>query len=144
MPNPISPAIVWVVIAIGSAIIEVMATHFGLIFVAVGALAAAIVAFLHLGIVVQLAVFSIALATSFTLLRPRLIKMFESRGVPSRTESLIGREAVVTHDIDPALGGGRIAVSGQDWAAHSPEPIASGARVRVVKADGLVLEVTRT
>ena len=56
----------------------------------------------------------------------------------------MGSEAVVTHDVDPTLGGGRVTVGGQDWAAHSTVAIAAGERVRIVKADGIVLEVTRT
>lgn len=143
MPNFDNPAIIWVVIAIASAIIEVMMTHFGLIFVAIGALVAAVSVLLHAGIVVQMAVFSITVGVSFALLRPRMVSTFQGGGLPSRTEMLIGHEALVTHDIDPALGGGRIVVDGQDWAAHSTVAIAAGERVRVVSADGIALKVTR-
>ena len=63
--------------------------------------------------------------------------------MPSRTEPLIGRHGQVTHDIDPTLGTGRVNVGGEDWAARSDEPIPAGTRIRVVGADGIVLEVTR-
>ena len=63
--------------------------------------------------------------------------------MPSRTEPLVGRHGQVTHDIDPTLGTGRINVGGEDWAARSAEPLPSGTRIRVVAADGIVLEVTR-
>jgi membrane-bound serine protease (ClpP class) len=63
--------------------------------------------------------------------------------VPSRTESLVGRQGLVTHDIDPTLGTGRINVGGEDWAARCAEPLATGTTVRVMGADGIVLEVTR-
>ena len=63
--------------------------------------------------------------------------------MPSRTEPLIGRHGVVTHDIDTTLGTGRVNVGGEDWAARSAEPIAAGTKVRVAGADGIVLEVTR-
>ena len=136
-------ALLWVVIAIVSAIVEVLIPHFGLIFVAIGALVAALAAAFHAGGFAQVAVFSVALVASFTLLRAQLLSKFHSRGVPSRTDTLIGREAIVTHDIDPTLGGGRVNVAGQDWAAHSSTAVAAGERVRVVSADGIVLEVTR-
>ena len=42
------------------------------------------------------------------------------------------------------VGAGRVNVAGQDWAARSKDPIATGATVRVVGADGIVLEVTST
>ena len=35
-------------------------------------------------------------------------------------------------------------VAGEDWAAHSIEALAAGTKIRVVGADGIVLEVTHT
>ena len=143
MPPFDGVALLWLVIAIASAFVEVLIPHFGLIFVAIGALAAAVVAAFHAGAFAQVAVFTVVLVVSFTLLRAQLLSKFHSRGVPSRTDPLMGREAEVTHDIDPTLGGGRVTVGGQDWAAHSTVAIATGERVRIVSADGIVLEVTR-
>jgi membrane protein implicated in regulation of membrane protease activity len=57
---------------------------------------------------------------------------------------LLGREGIVTHDIDPTVGSGRVNIGGQDWAARSLSPLAVGTRVRVAGADGIVLEVTPT
>jgi membrane protein implicated in regulation of membrane protease activity len=65
------------------------------------------------------------------------------RGVPSRTQPLIGRHGLVTHDIDPVTGTGRINIAGEDWAARSRDAITSGTKVLVVGADGIVLEVKR-
>jgi membrane-bound serine protease (ClpP class) len=62
--------------------------------------------------------------------------------VPSRTEILIGREGVVTHDIEATIGAGRVNVGGEDWAARAAAPVRAGTRIRVVSADGIVLEVT--
>ena len=142
MPD-LDPVTVWVLIAIASATIEVLATHFVLIFVSAGAIVAAIVAGFSASVVVQMAAFSIAVAASFTLRTQLMARFQDSPGVPSGTDRLIGHEALVTHDIDPAIGGGRVVVRGQDWAAHSPVAIPSGERVRVVAVDGIVLEVAR-
>jgi membrane protein implicated in regulation of membrane protease activity len=131
----------WIVLAILAAIIEVSIPHFGLIFVSVGAVAAALVAWAGLGFFAQIAVFVLGLGLSLGLLRPRLMKQLGSRGVPSRTEALIGKEGVVTNDIETLVGAGRVNVGGEDWAARSSTPIAAGTRIRVVAADGVVLEV---
>jgi len=80
---------------------------------------------------------------SIVALRARLLDRVGGKGLPSRTDPLIGRHGQVTHDIDPVLGTGRVNVAGEDWAARSAEAIATGTRVRVVAADGIVLEVTR-
>ena len=143
MPEFDTPAVVWVMIAIVSAIIEVSIPHFGMIFASVGAAAAAATAALGFGLSLQIITFVIVLGASLAVLRPRLMGNTSAPGVPSRTEALLGHEGIVTHDIDVTLGTGRVNVGGQDWAARSAAPIAIGTRVQVTGADGIVLEVTR-
>ena len=135
--------LVWLAIALVASIIEVSIPHFGFAFVGAGAVAAAGAAFFKYGVPVQLAVFVVVLVVSLVMLRSRLLGRLGGRGVPSRTEALVGRDGVVTQDIDTTLGTGRVNVGGEDWAARSREPITTGARVRIVGADGIVLEVTR-
>lgn len=133
-------ATAWVTLALIAAVVEVSIPHFGLIFVSVGAVAAAIAAFLGLALPIQIVGFIVAVVIGFAVLRPRLIGRV-SPGVPSRVESLIGREGIVTLDIESTLGSGRVNVEGQDWAARAATPLAVGTRIKVVGADGIVLEV---
>jgi inner membrane protein len=142
MPAFDTPAMVWVMIAIVSAIIEVSIPHFGMIFASLGAAAGAVAAAFGFGLSVQIIAFVVVLGASLAVLRPRLMGNTSAPGVPSRTEALLGHEGIVTHDIDLTLGAGRVNVGGQDWAARSASPIASGTRIRVTGADGIVLEVT--
>ncbi|HUR35270.1 MAG TPA: NfeD family protein [Vicinamibacterales bacterium] len=141
MPAIESAAMAWVILAVVAAIVEVSIPHFGLIFVSVGAIAAAIVSGIGHGLVFQLVTFIVALGASLGFLRPRMMSRLGSQGVPSRTEGLLGREGVVTSDIDSTVGAGRVNVGGEDWAARSATPLAAGTRIRVVGADGIVLEV---
>jgi membrane protein implicated in regulation of membrane protease activity len=134
---------VWVMIAIVSAIIEVSIPHFGMIFASLGAVAAAAAAALGFGLSLQIVAFIVVLGGSLAILRRRLMGHTGAPGVPSRTEALLGHEGIVTNDIDVTLGTGRVNVGGQDWAARSAAPIAIGTRVQVTGADGIVLEVTR-
>ena len=138
-----TPALVWVALAILAAIIEVSIPHFGVIFVSVGAIAGAITSALGYGLTAQVIVFIVAMGLSLGLLRPQLVKQLGARGVPSRTDTLIGKEGVVTHELDPRLGGGRVIVAGEDWAARAASPLPVGTRIRVLRADGIVLEVTQ-
>ena len=137
------PALGWLALAVLSAIVEVSIPHFGLVFVAIAAVVAALAAAFSLSLSVQIVVFCVALALSVLALRPRLMARLDSRGVPSRTEQLIGKDGIVTDDIDPTTGAGRVNVGGEDWAARSAERIPSGTRIRVAGADGIVLEVRR-
>src|SRR5215203_2555504 len=110
-----SPAVGWLVVAIVAAIIEVSIPTFGVIFVSLAAVVAAALGWLGLGFVPQLVIFVLALALSLALLRPRLMaRLSGGRCVPTRTEPLIGRDGVVTHDIDMTVGAGRVNVGGED------------------------------
>ena len=137
------PALAWVALAILAAIIEVSTPHFGTIFVSVGSIAAGLVAWLGLGVPGQIVVFALVVGLSLTVLRPRFVSKL-APGVPSRTQVLVGHEGLVTTDIDPLIGGGRVNVRGEDWAARSATLLKAGTRIRVLGADGIVLEVTPT
>ena len=136
-------ALGWLAVAFVAAILEVSIPHFGSAFVGAGAVAAGAVAFLGYPLRAQLAIFIIVMMASILGLRSRLVGRLGGRGLPSRTDPLVGRDGVVTHDIDSAIGTGRVNVGGEDWAARSGQVLAAGTKIRVVGADGIVLEVVR-
>ena len=57
----------------------------------------------------------------------------------SGAQGLIGEVGEALDDVGPE--GGSVFVHGEYWKAHSSQPIARGARIRVVAVDGLVLTV---
>ena len=136
-------AMSWLAVALVAAVIEVSVPHFGCAFVSAGAVSAAAAAFFGFGVAAQIGTFVVVMTVSLVALRQNLLGRLGGKGVPSRTEPLVGRHGQVTHAIDPTLGAGRINVGGEDWAARSHEPLPVGTKVRVVSADGIVLEVTR-
>lgn len=136
-------ALSWLAVALVAAILEVSVPHFGCAFISAGAVAAAAAAFFGFSVGVQIGTFVFVMTVSLIALRQNLLSRLGGQGVPSRTDPLVGRHGQVTHDIDPTLGTGRINVGGEDWAARSHEPLPAGTKVRVVAADGIVLEVTR-
>jgi len=133
----------WLAVALVAAVIEVTLPHFGCAFISAGAVAAAAAAFFGLSIGAQIGTFVLVMTVSLVALRANLLGRLAGGGVPSRTEPLVGRHGQVTHEIDPTLGSGRINVGGEDWAARCTEPLPIGTKIRVVAADGIVLEVTR-
>jgi membrane protein implicated in regulation of membrane protease activity len=133
----------WLAVALVAAVVEVSLPHFGCAFISAGAVAAAAAAFFGYGVPVQIGTFVLVMTVSLVALRANLLNRLAGGGVPSRTEPLVGRHGQVTHEIDPTLGTGRINVGGEDWAARCAEPLPVGTRIRVVAADGIVLEVTR-
>ena len=142
MPTFDSAAVAWVTIAILAAIVEISIPHFGVIFVSLAAVGAVIASMLGLSVPVQIVAFILVLGASWAFLRPRVIaRIGVAPGLPSRTDALIGVNGIVTQDIDPVVGTGRVNVAGQDWAARCASPLPSGTRVCVIGADGIVLEV---
>ena len=138
------PAIAWLAVAIVAALIEISSPHFGAVFVSAAALVAAVIAASAGNPTLQIVTFAFVIVASWVVLRPWLVARATGRGVPSRTQQLLGKEGIVTHEIDPTIGGGRVNVGGEDWAARSGGAVTIGTRVRVTGADGIVLEVTPT
>jgi len=137
-----TPTFAWAALAIVAAVVEILTPQFGYIFLSAGAVAGAIVAILGGALGWQILTFAVVVAVSLALLRPRMVGWLgRAPGVPSRTDTLIGKQGQVTEAINPTLGTGRIIVAGEDWAARSTSVVASGVDVRVVGADGIVLEV---
>ena len=136
-------ALGWLGIAFVAAVLEVSVPHFGSMFVSLGAIFGAAAALLGYDVPVQVGTFIVVMVASLGLLRSRLLGRLGGPGVPSRTDQVIGRHGMVTHDIDPVVGSGRVNVAGEDWAARSSGTIAAGSKIKVVGADGIVLEVTR-
>jgi membrane protein implicated in regulation of membrane protease activity len=138
-----SLVMLWVIVALGAGILEIVVPAFGFVFVTLAALAAAVLALVGVSETTQVVVF--AAATLFFLIVLRRFFVHQLRGgpgVPSRTDALQGKLAEVTEPIDPIRGSGRINVEGHDWAARAAAPLASGTRVRVDGADGIVLLVS--
>ena len=133
----------WLAVALVAAVVEVSLPHFGCAFISAGAVAAAAAAFFGFGVPVQIGTFVLVMTVSLVALRANLLNRLAGGGVPSRTGPLVGRHGQVTHEIDLTLGTGRINVGGEDWAARCVEPLPIGTKIRVVAADGIVLEVTR-
>jgi membrane protein implicated in regulation of membrane protease activity len=137
-----TPTLAWAILAIAAAAVEILTPQFGFIFISAGAVAGALVNTFGGGLAWQLLSFAVIVTVSLTLIRPRVLGWLgHAPGVPSRTATLMGKQGLVTQAINPTLGTGRVNVAGEDWAARCRSAVAAGMEVRVVGADGIVLEV---
>jgi membrane protein implicated in regulation of membrane protease activity len=133
---------VWVIVALGAGILEVVVPAFGFVFVTLAALLAAVLALLAYGLTVQVIAFAVSALLFLFVLRRFFVHRLRGPGVPSRTEAITGKIAEVTEPIDPVRGLGRVNVEGHDWAARASVPVPAGGRVRIDGADGIVLLVS--
>ncbi|MDZ4676249.1 MAG: NfeD family protein [Oligoflexia bacterium] len=132
----------WLTTAMVLIIIEVISPAFGAVLIAGAALIAALLASFGVSVLGQFGIFAVSTILSLTLLRPRLVKiLYDSQGVQSVTDQLMGKDCKVTEAIDSVSGTGRVLIMGQDWAAESSNKIPIGATVRVEGVDGIRLKV---
>ncbi|HWM17815.1 MAG TPA: NfeD family protein [Microbacterium sp.] len=132
--------IVWLVLIIAFATIEVFTLEMTFLMLAVGSLAGLVSGLLGIPWWVQFIVAAVVSGTLILTLRPRLLRML--RGDPSRNsiDALIGSEGAVMREVTPTGGRIRLA-SGDVWIARlSPiteqTAVPIGASVLVTGIDG--------
>lgn len=109
----------WLVVLIVSIGVEVATLGLTSIWFAGGAAVAVIVAAFHGPVWLQILLF---LAVSLLLLfftRPIAVRYFNRDRVRTNVESMIGRQAIVTSEIDNLQGIGQVTVGGQEWSART-------------------------
>ena len=74
-----------------------------------------------------------------------LVKKFvkEKDIIPTNVYSIIGKEGIVVESIDTINGVGKVKVNGELWSATSLENIEKGTKVKVLKVNGVKLEVEK-
>ncbi len=148
MPKDLTPTDwqLWIAAALILGALEIKLSGFVTLWFAVGALAAALVAGLGLGINTQLVLFTLVSVALFGASRTIFKRAFMRSASPMKTgvEAMVGQEAVVTEMLaDPH--GGTVRINGELWTARSLSgPVAEGERVTVEQVDGLKLWVRRT
>jgi membrane protein implicated in regulation of membrane protease activity len=131
--------VIWAIVTLGLAVGEIFTP--GLFFlgpVALAGLAAAIVALIGGGAVIQLIVFIVGSVGSLALIRP-IAKAHLHVPAPLRTgpAALTGAKAVVLQRVD--ADGGRVRIGGEEWSARAymeGQVFEPGDRVEVVKIEG--------
>jgi membrane protein implicated in regulation of membrane protease activity len=131
--------VVWAIAAAALAVGELLTP--GMFFlgpVAVAAVAAAIVAAVGGGVVLQLLVFIFGSLASLALLRPIARRHLHMPALArTGTAALVGAKAIVLQRVDAT--GGRVRLGGEEWSARAyfdDQVLEPGARVEVAKIEG--------
>ena len=125
----------WLVVLIVSIGVEVATLGLTSIWFAGGAVVAVIAAALQAPIWLQILLF-------FT--RPIAVRYFNRDRVRTNVESMIGRQAIVTSEIDNLQGIGQVTVGGQEWSARTEGDglnLQPGTVVDIVAVNGVKLIV---
>lgn len=134
----------WLVVLIVSIGVEVATLGLTSIWFAGGAVVAVIVAAVHGPVWLQILLF---FAVSLLLLfftRPIAVRYFNRDRVRTNVESMIGRQAIVTSEIDNLQDIGQVTVGGQEWSARTEGDglnLQPGTVVDIVAVNGVKLIV---
>ncbi|MDQ4062718.1 MAG: NfeD family protein [Actinomycetota bacterium] len=134
--------IFWAVVATLAFVGELLSFSFFMLFFALGAAVALVVALLGSGIVAQVVSFVAASLLSLVVLRPVLLSKVSLRGSERYVSpaGITGKSGVVTNAIEPGASGMAWIGDGEFWTARamcSNQRIEAGSRVRVLDSDGL-------
>lgn len=139
-------SIVWVVLMVVFLVVEAATAGLTCIWFAIGSLAALIAALFGAQIWLQIVWFLVISFVTLYFTRPLVKKYVNSRSQPTNADMVIGKEALVTEDIDNVEATGAVSVGGKVWTARSAagETIKSGAVVNVLRIEGVKLIVEPT
>jgi membrane protein implicated in regulation of membrane protease activity len=134
---------IWVGMALFFLLAEVFTAGFVLACFGIGALAAAVPAFLGLGLLWQLLVFIIVSTVAVLLSRRFADRITGKQPQGVGVDRVLGKKAIVIEPIDPLSPAGRVRVDVEEWRADSADgsPIAEGEVVEVLGIDGTRLKV---
>jgi len=137
-----NPALIWFIIGLALMLLELVVPGLVLIFFGAGAWCTAILAYLTgMGLVWQIAVFTIASFGSLLLFRKYLKKKFfsEVKESPSTLEDeFIGKIAIAETDIIPSIPG-KVSFKGTVWSAISDTEIKAGSTVIITGKESITL-----
>ena len=136
--------IVWFIIIIVGALVEMNTMDLASIWFSVGALIAFILALLGASATWQVIVFIVASVGLLLAVRPVAKNYFKTNAISTNADRLIGKVAVCTKDIS-AGDRGEVKIDGKYWLAvtNGTEDIVVDERVEVLAIEGVKLIVAK-
>lgn len=120
--------------------IEICTVSLVSIWFVAGALCAAVLAFFHTPLWLQILAFAAVSAVLFFFFKEKIFSFFRFRHDESGASRVLGRSGEALSKIGPGQDG-RIRVDGLDWKASSRQTIQPGQHVRVIAMHGVTLDV---
>ena len=130
--------IFWIFIIISTLIAEIATVGLVSLWFTVGGICALICNLLKLSVVIQWVVFIVVSVLGLLLFRSFWVDKMKKEIVPTNADANIGKEVIVTEDIDNLLFKGEVKVNGQLWSAQSldGEKIDKNSKVVIRRIEG--------
>lgn len=136
--------IAWLIALIIFLIIEGSTVTLVCIWFAGGSLVGMLAAALHAPMWLQILLFLLVSILLLVYTRPIAMKYFNKNREKTNVSVLVGKQAIVTADIDNLRGEGQVTVAGQEWSARNVadgEIIPEGSVVSIEQIKGVKLMV---
>ena len=142
----ISTAVFWLIAMVALMAVEAAVPGLISIWFALGSLAALISAMFHAPLWLQIVWFVLVSILSLALTRPLVKKYVNSRTTPTNADMGIGKDAIVTEEIDNLHGKGAVTLDGKIWTARMEQEeqrAVPGEIVRILRIEVVKLIVER-
>lgn len=134
---------IWLVIGVLLIIAEMATLTFYLLWLAIGSLAAVLVALVMPDSIILQVLLGVIVALILTLFtKPLTKRMRSSKGFTDVIYQLVGQEGLVIEDI-PLEGLGIVKVGNETWSAQSEVPLIKGTPIIVVQSYNTILQVQK-
>jgi len=130
---------IWLIIAILFFILEMMGPGFLLFWFGIGALITTVVSIFVDNVIIQIGVFAISSTLLLFCTKPFVKKVTKNETVLTNVYSIIGKNGIVTKEINTLKGSGQIKINEELWSAKSStnDIIPEGTTVTVLQIDGV-------
>lgn len=112
---------IWLTMLIAFIVAEIATVQIVTIWFAVGALAALITSLITDSVLTQVSVFLAASLLSLVCTRPFVKKLMKNDIQPTNADMYIGKEGIVTKEINNLEGNGTVKIKGSYWTALSSD-----------------------
>ena len=138
-----SSSIIWLVILAIMIVLEIISLGLTTIWFGIGAIGAAVVAWMGYGIWVQLFVFAVLSVIAMAVFRPIAVRYLNRDKEKKNVEDVVVNIVVVTKDINNEQATGEVRLNGIEWTARSQDGrvIPKEDKVTVVSVEGVKLIV---
>ena len=139
------PSYIWLIIMAVMIVVEISVPGLVSIWFAAGSLVAYVSSLLGAGTAVQVMVFVLVSLLLLLLTRPLAQKYINMRAPKTNKDSIPGRSAIVTEEVNNLAATGQVTIDGLPWTARSAgeEIIPVGEEVVVEKIEGVKCIVKR-
>lgn len=136
--------ILWFVIILGSAVVEILTMDLTSVWFSIGALVAFLLGLVGVNPIVQLLVFIVVSIALLLSVRPIAKNYFRTNVISTNSDRLVGKVAICTKAIEEGARG-EVKVDGKIWTAiaHDASAIEEGDKVEILAIEGVKLIVVK-